>query len=274
MKRNRKKLIAIGVIVAITALALYLFLPSIIQIPITLFEKTWTSLAGEGDEWIKLTITTSGTTYSAWSASYTVGSASEDYYLINGTYYSEQKLHLSWTLTVEYQNMINIKVVSGYFRLYDSSDGSNYKFCSQINYALSGSSPITYTRSATYSFGDVINYIGGDPTGTTLVVYKFYIKISCQGAHSGNTYTLELPETYIQTDEYEYTTASASASAEPSVSYSSWAEWIASFTISPIGVGVIVGAALLALWLIGKKAKAKSKGGGKRAKKHKHSRKH
>jgi len=194
-------------------------------------------------EWIRITVRVSGGSYDKALAAYALSGQQYDYWLVDGNYYPEQKIHMKVTVTIEYQNVHNIKIVDCYIKAVDNGDATkNYKYDFADNVAVSGSSPITWVSDEIVKL--IRQHIQTDlgctwNSGT--INYYVYCKVVATGDDTGNTYTAELSETQFASHNYEYRSESLGGEVDPEVTFSSW-----------VADGLVLGgASAIAIALIG-----------------------
>ena len=185
-------------------------------------------------ESLEIELSAGGETTGCWRVAYT-DSSSQNVYTVDGVYKSQEQVTLSYSLSVTYSNVQDIKIVELYIKAVDTSDQSSFKYTLASNKALSGTSPISDSGSTTKSITQHLNDIQGSTTDCT-VDYYIYCKVQGTGTVSGQTLTAEIAETKFATLHYVRETESAEASVTPSVSVASWWELAA----TPEGIAIIV----------------------------------
>ena len=248
VKLNKRVLIGAVVVVAIAGLLGYLLWPRPSGPVVNqLFGQSHSaSDSTQYGEYLDVRVNVGGETSSAsWAASYT-GSAQSQVYTVDGTYYSQEKISISLSITITYSKVSNVKIVSAYIKAVDTADSSSFNPISVSNFDWE-SNGLSSGQSKSWSYGpkyigDFLSSAGASTTDAT-IDFKIYVKVQGTGTVSGETLTAEITEQKFQTNHFVLETQSTSAEANPSVSFSSWvASWgdIATGAILLI-IGVIVG---------------------------------
>ena len=175
-------------------------------------------------EWIRITVRVSGGSYDRALAAYALSGTSRSYWLVDDTYYVEQKIHLKVRVTIEYQNVHDIKIADTYIKAVDANDDTkNYKYDFADNVAVSGPSPITWDSSEIVKAIEThIRTDLGCTWNNGQINYIVYCVVNAVGDYTGYTYTAELTETQFASHNYEYVTESLSGEVTPEVTFSSW----------------------------------------------------
>jgi len=196
----------------------------------------------------------------SWMASYQ-DSESQNVYTVDGVYKSQEKVTLSYSLSVTYANVENIKATVK-IKAVDNSDSSSYEYILANSKTLSGASPITDSGSTQVSITQHLTDIQASTSGAT-VNYEVYCQVTATGTVSGQTLTATIPYTQFDSLTYEKSTESASADVSPTVSVASWIDELQ----KPEYLTIIALSVLLVILLVIPKKQEKKKGKGKRTKK-------
>jgi len=204
---------------------------------------------------IRLNTGTETSGSASWLASYS-DSASQQVYTVDGTYADQEQVTLSYSLTVTYSNVNNIKATVK-IKAVDQADSSYHEYALASNKALSGASPISDSGSTTRSIVDHLTDCDASTSSAT-IKYHIYCKVTGTGAISGETLTAEIPYTEFCSHSYQKQTESATADVTPIVSVASWYEILN----SPEGAAIIVSVALL-IALVAIAIRKRPRGGGR-----------
>lgn len=185
--------------------------------------------------------TTARTQQASWHAA--TASASQNVWTVNGTYKSQGQVTLGYSLTVTYANVQNIQLVSLYIKAVDNADSSSYTYTLASNKPLSGSSPISDSGSTQKTISQHLSDCQASSTGAT-IKYYIYCKVQATGSISGQTLVAEITETWFTTLVYSQHTESTSANVTPSVTVSSWLDFL------DRNSDIIVAAAIMAIGCI------------------------
>ena len=192
----------------------------------------------------------------SWMASYSE-TASQNVYTVDGTYADQEQVTLSYSLTVTYSNVENIKATVK-IKAVDDSDSSYYEYVLASAKSLTGTSPISDSGSTTRSIVDHLTDCDASTSSAT-IKYHIYCKVTGTGSISGETLTAEIPYTQFCSHSYQQSTESATAEVTPTVSVASWLDALN----SPEGAAVVVSVVLLILivFVAVRKPKRRSSGG-------------
>ena len=247
---NRRTLLLCVAVLAVAGVAGWLFWSSLSGPG----PEVWNTLFGTGfgtsdstqyGEYIDVEVNVGGETSGSWTGSYT-GSAQSQVYTVDGTYYSQEKISISLSITITYSKVSNVKIVSAYIKAVDTADSSSFNPISVSNFDWEGNG-LSSGQSKSWSYGP--KYIGdflssaSASTSDATIDFKIYVKVQGTGTVSGETLTAEITEQKFQTNHFVLETQQTTAEATPSVTYASWvAGWgaIATGAVLLI-IGVIVG---------------------------------
>jgi len=232
MKHSRKKLIAIGVIVAIVALALYFFLPSTTQAPIFGMDE-W--LVVDEDVKIRIENKTVSIRIHASITPVIDPLRSDPVYEVHESVYGTRRgnlLHLRIWLTSASSFYIH-----GTINFYNGTG----------HHKISWYSPHLQHESDLSVYPSIACYVSSGIFDMNCTIVRIYVEIY---------------------DETEVMVASVLV-RQFTLSFTltgsaSWAEWIANWAISPTGVGVIAGAVLAVVGVLVSQRQKKSRRRGER----------
>jgi len=196
-------------------------------------------------EYIDVKVNVGGETSGSWTGAYT-GSAESQVYTVDGTYYSQQKISISLSITITYSKVSGITIVSAYVKAVDTADSSSFNPISVSNFDWEANG-LSSGQSKSWSYGPtgISSFLSsaGASTSSATIDFYVYVKVQGTGTVSGETLTAEITEQKFDSHQFVLETQSTTAEATPSVSFSSWvASWgiIATGSVLLI-IGVIVG---------------------------------
>jgi len=205
---------------------------------------------------IKLTSGTETSGSASWLASYSE-TVSQQVYTVNGTYKDQEQVTLSYSLSVSYSNVENIKATVK-IKAVDEADNSYHEYVLANAKALSGASPISDSGSVQRTIVDHLTDADASTSSAT-IQYHIYCQVTGTGSISGETLTATIPYTQFSKLQYQRETESATADVSPTVSVASWYEILN----SPEGAAIVVCIVLLIVIVFAavRKPKGRSSGG-------------
>ena len=257
---NRRTLLLCVAVLAVAGVAGWLFWSSLSGPG----PEVWNTLFGTGfgtsdstqyGEYLEIDVNVGGETSSSWTGAYT-GSAESQVYTVDGTYYSQEQISISLTITITYSKVTNVTIIAARITAVDTADGSFFNpiGVSNFNWEANG---LTSGSSKSWSYGPT--YIGNflssasASTSDATIDFKIYVKVEGTGTVSGETLTARITEQTFDSHHFVLETQQTTAEATPSVSFASWmASWgtIATGSVLLI-IGVIVGYALARTGIVG-----------------------
>ena len=250
MKMNKRTLLFCAVGLAIAGLVGWLIWSSL-SAPGTGIVYTLTSQGFSASdstsygESINVQLKVEGQTSSSWVGSYT-GSAESQVYTVDGTYYEQEQISISLSITITYSKVSGVKIVSAYIKAVDTADSSSFNPISVSNFDWEANG-LTSGQSKSWSYGPkgIGTFLGecSASTSDATIDFKIYVKVQGTGTVSGETLTAEITEQKFDSHHFVLETQSTSAEATPSVSFSSW---VASWGVITGGfvllvIGIIIG---------------------------------
>lgn len=150
--------------------------------------------------------------------------ASQNIYTVNSSYYNQQKVQYSVTVSVTGTQVQNVQLANLTLKCIDAADGSKYNWLAVLSQDIT--LPYSHEWTGWQYISDHLTNVQASTTDAT-IQYKVYAKVTAIGSVSGQTLTAQTGGgqfTQFTAYHFVYVTEGTSTTVTPSVSPASWTD--------------------------------------------------